>query len=162
MKHFMHPQTAILRKVHSTDPLSSPSPSSAKPRPYQKAKSAKENAPPFDPNSMAYDLKQSPATAVKLKSQLPPRPPSSNSLNMKLIMETVELWFTNLLQNHHLIIITTTSSSSQNVEEEKHSSASKSESFLELLTAILRKAHSTDPLSSPSPSSTALEPLLPI
>ncbi|GMY22146.1 serine/threonine-protein kinase ATG1a isoform X1 [Fagus crenata] len=89
MKHFMQPQTAILRKAHSTDPLSSPSPSSAKPRPYRKAKSTKENAPPSDPNSMAYDLKQSPATAAKLKSQLPPRLPSSNPLNRKLIMEAV-------------------------------------------------------------------------
>ncbi|GMY26993.1 isoform 2 of heparan-alpha-glucosaminide n-acetyltransferase [Fagus crenata] len=89
MKHLMQPQTAILRKAHSTDPLSSPSLSSAKPRPYRKAKSAKENVPPFDPNSMAYDSKQSPATAVKLKSQLPLRPPSLNPLNRKLIMETV-------------------------------------------------------------------------
>ena len=89
MKHFMQPQTAILRKAHSTDPLSSLSPSSAKPRPYRKAKSAKENALPSDPNSMAYDSKQSPATAAKLKSQLPPRLPSSIPLNMKLIMETV-------------------------------------------------------------------------
>ncbi|GMY36119.1 kinesin-like protein KIN-12B [Fagus crenata] len=38
---------------------------------------------------MAYDSKQSPATAAKLKSQLPSRPPSSNPLNRKLIMETV-------------------------------------------------------------------------
>ncbi|GMY38827.1 Kinesin-like protein KIN12B [Fagus crenata] len=89
MKHFMQPQTVILRKAHSTDPKSSSSLNSAKPRPYRKAKSAKENVPPSDPNSMAYDSKQSPATAVKLKSQLPPRPPSSNPLNRKLIMETV-------------------------------------------------------------------------
>uniref|UniRef100_A0A2N9GHP9 Uncharacterized protein n=1 Tax=Fagus sylvatica TaxID=28930 RepID=A0A2N9GHP9_FAGSY len=89
MKHFMQPQTAIMRKAHSTDPLSTPSPSSAKPRPYRKAKLAKENAPPSDPNSMAYDSKQSPAMAATLKSQLPPRPPSSNPLNRKLIMETV-------------------------------------------------------------------------
>ena len=89
MKHFMQLRTAILRKAHSTDLSLSPSPSSTKPRPYQKAKSVKENAPPSDPNSMAYDLKQSPATAMKLKSQLPPRPPSSNPLKKKLIMETV-------------------------------------------------------------------------
>ena len=69
MKHFMQPQTAILRKAHSTDPLSSPSLSSAKPRPYQKAKSTKENAPPSNPNSMAYDSKQSPAMAAKLKRE---------------------------------------------------------------------------------------------
>jgi kinesin family protein 15 len=89
MKHFMQPRNAILREAHSTEPSSSPSPSSAKPRPSRKAKSAKENAPPSDPNSMNYDSKQSPATAVKLKSQLPPRPPSSNPLKRKLIMETV-------------------------------------------------------------------------
>uniref|UniRef100_A0A2N9GEU8 K Homology domain-containing protein n=1 Tax=Fagus sylvatica TaxID=28930 RepID=A0A2N9GEU8_FAGSY len=69
MKHFMQPQTAILRKAHSTDPLSSPSLSSAKPRPYQKAKSTKENAPPSNTNSMAYDSKQSPAMAAKLKRE---------------------------------------------------------------------------------------------
>ncbi|GMY32137.1 kinesin-like protein KIN-12B [Fagus crenata] len=89
MKHFMQPRNAILREAHSTEPSSSPSPSPAKPRPSRKAKSAKENAPPSDPNSMNYDSKQSPATAVKLKSQLPPRPPSSNPLKRKLIMETV-------------------------------------------------------------------------
>jgi hypothetical protein len=89
VKHFMPPQTAILMEAHSRDPLSSPSSSSAKPRPYRKAKSAKENAPPSDPNSMAYDSKQSQATAAKLKSQLPPRPLSSNPLKRKLIMETV-------------------------------------------------------------------------
>uniref|UniRef100_A0A2N9FKW1 Uncharacterized protein n=1 Tax=Fagus sylvatica TaxID=28930 RepID=A0A2N9FKW1_FAGSY len=49
MKHFMQPQIVIRRKAHSTDPLSSPSPSSAKPMPYRKAKLAKENAPPSDP-----------------------------------------------------------------------------------------------------------------
>jgi hypothetical protein len=43
----------------------------------------------YDSNSMAYDSKQSPATAAKLKSQLPPRSPSSNPLIRKLIMETV-------------------------------------------------------------------------
>uniref|UniRef100_A0A2N9EP67 Uncharacterized protein n=1 Tax=Fagus sylvatica TaxID=28930 RepID=A0A2N9EP67_FAGSY len=68
MKHFMQPQTAILRKAHSTDPLSTLSPSLAKPRPYRKAKLAKENAPPSVPNSMAYDSKQSPAMAATLKS----------------------------------------------------------------------------------------------
>jgi hypothetical protein len=46
---------------------------------------AKENAPPSDPN-MPCDSKQSPA---KLKSPLPPRPPSSNPLKRKLSMETV-------------------------------------------------------------------------
>ncbi|XP_062164877.1 kinesin-like protein KIN-12B isoform X2 [Alnus glutinosa] len=85
MKHFMQPRNAILRETHSTDPPSSLSPSLSKPRPSRKPKSAKENAPPTDPN-MPCDSKQSPA---KLKSPLPPRPPSSNPLKRKLIMETV-------------------------------------------------------------------------
>ncbi|GMY19871.1 kinesin-like protein KIN-12B [Fagus crenata] len=55
MKHFMQPWNAILREAHSTNPSSSLSPSLAKPRPYRNAKSEKENAPPSDPNSMAYD-----------------------------------------------------------------------------------------------------------
>ncbi|KAB1213491.1 Kinesin-like protein KIN12B [Morella rubra] len=86
MKHFMQPRNPILRDMHSTEPPSSPSPSSAKPRPSRKSKSAKENAPPSDPNLLPCDSKQSPA---KLKSPLPPRPPSSNPLKRKLSMETV-------------------------------------------------------------------------
>ncbi|GMY37898.1 Kinesin-like protein KIN12B, partial [Fagus crenata] len=72
--------------LYSTDPSSSLSPSSTKPRPSWKAKSAKENAPPSDLSFMAYDSKQSPATAAKLKSQLPPRPPSLNPLKRKLLI----------------------------------------------------------------------------
>ncbi|KAG7995310.1 hypothetical protein I3843_01G102900 [Carya illinoinensis] len=86
MKHFMQPRNPILRETHSTDPPSSASPSSAKPRPSRKQKSAKENAPPSDPNVIQCDPKQSPA---KLKSPLPPRPPSSNPLKRKLSMETL-------------------------------------------------------------------------
>ncbi|KAE8022910.1 hypothetical protein FH972_008671 [Carpinus fangiana] len=85
MKHFMQPRNAILRETHSTDQPSSLSPSLAKPRPSRKPKSTKENAPPSDPN-LPHDSKQSPA---KFKSPLPPRPPSSNPLKRKLIMETV-------------------------------------------------------------------------
>ncbi|XP_022979663.1 kinesin-like protein KIN-12B isoform X1 [Cucurbita maxima] len=88
MKHFMQPRNAILRDTHAVDPpSSSPSPSGGiKGRPPRKPKSSKENAPPSDPNSMVLDPKPSPA---KLKSPLPPRPPSSNPLKRKLSMETV-------------------------------------------------------------------------
>ncbi|XP_035539114.1 kinesin-like protein KIN-12B [Juglans regia] len=86
MKHYMQPKNPILREMHSADLPSSPSPSSTKPRPSRKTISAKENALPPDPNFMQCDSKQSPA---KFKSPLPPRPPSSNPLKRKLIMETV-------------------------------------------------------------------------
>ncbi|KAG6664010.1 kinesin-like protein KIN-12B [Carya illinoinensis] len=86
MKHFMQPKNPILREMHSADLPSSPSPSSAKPRPSRKTISAKENALPPDPNFIQCDSKQSPAN---FKSPLPPRPPSSNPLKRKLIMETV-------------------------------------------------------------------------
>ncbi|KAF5452087.1 hypothetical protein F2P56_027121 [Juglans regia] len=88
MKHYMQPKNPILREMHSADLPSSPSPSSTKPRPSRKTISAKENALPPDPNFMQCDSKQSPA---KFKSPLPPRPPSSNPLKRKLIMETVNL-----------------------------------------------------------------------
>ncbi|KAH7521529.1 hypothetical protein FEM48_Zijuj07G0043200 [Ziziphus jujuba var. spinosa] len=84
MKHFMQPKNPILREMEP--PQSNPSP--AKPRPSRKQKSSKENAPPSDPNSLVSDSKHSPA-AVKLRSPLPPRPPSSNPLKRKLIVETV-------------------------------------------------------------------------
>lgn len=83
MKHSMPPKSAIFRENHSADLPLSPSPGFAKPRPSRKK--SKENAPPSDP-SVTYDSKQSPA---KLKSPLPPRPPSSNPLKRKLNMETV-------------------------------------------------------------------------
>lgn len=85
MKHFMQPRNAILRETELPPP-SNPSP--AKPKPSRKQKAAKENAPPSDPNSLLSDSKHSPA-AAKLKSPLPPRPPSSNPLKRKLSVETV-------------------------------------------------------------------------
>ncbi|KAK7845564.1 kinesin-like protein kin-12a [Quercus suber] len=88
MKHFMLPRNAILREANSADPASSPSPSSAKPRPSRKSKSAKENAPPFDLTSIPSESKPSPAMAAKLKSPLPPRPPPSNSHKRKLSFES--------------------------------------------------------------------------
>lgn len=48
---------------------------------------AKENAPPPDPNSLASDRSASPASAVKMRCALPPRPPSSNPLKRKLSAE---------------------------------------------------------------------------
>ncbi|KAB5569691.1 hypothetical protein DKX38_003484 [Salix brachista] len=58
------------------------------PSPSRRNKSSKENAPPPDPNSITSDLKHFPSPAsAKLKSPLPPRPPSSNPLKRKLIME---------------------------------------------------------------------------
>ncbi|KAI4317414.1 hypothetical protein L6164_025283 [Bauhinia variegata] len=89
MKHFMLPRNAILRENSSAELASSPSPGSAKPRSSRKPRSSKENDPPSDPNAMPSDSKPSPATAAKLKSPLPPRPPSSNPLKRKLNMEAV-------------------------------------------------------------------------
>ncbi|KAM6565329.1 hypothetical protein CsatA_024457 [Cannabis sativa] len=89
MKHFMQPRNNILRE---TEPPPSPNPSSttAKIRHPRKQKSSKENAPPYaDPNSLPPIPKPSPSAAAKLKSPLPPRPPSSNPLKRKLHMETV-------------------------------------------------------------------------
>ncbi|KAG6785287.1 hypothetical protein POTOM_011017 [Populus tomentosa] len=92
MKHFMLPRNPILREAAAHNEQS-PIPSSHKtkpsPSPSRRTKSSKENAPPPDPNSIASDLKHLPSPAsAKLKSPLPPRPPSSNPLKRKLSMET--------------------------------------------------------------------------
>ncbi|XP_027337873.1 kinesin-like protein KIN-12B [Abrus precatorius] len=81
MKHFMLPRNPILR---DTELPSSSSPSSAKSRPSRKHKSTKENDPPSDLNLIV----PSPSPA-KLKSPLPPRPPSSNPLKRKLSNDAV-------------------------------------------------------------------------
>ncbi|KAJ1426703.1 P-loop containing nucleoside triphosphate hydrolase, partial [Sesbania bispinosa] len=82
MKHFMLPRNPIARDAEL--PCSS-SPSSAKSRPSRKHKSSsKENDPPSDPNVFV----PSPSPA-KLKSPLPPRPPSSNPLKRKLAADTL-------------------------------------------------------------------------
>ncbi|KAG5222186.1 kinesin protein [Salix suchowensis] len=91
MKHFMLPRNPILREAAAHNEHS-PNPSSHKmkpsPSPSRRNKSSKENAPPPDPNSITSDLKHFPSPAsAKLKSPLPPRPPSSNPLKRKLIME---------------------------------------------------------------------------
>ncbi|KAK7311432.1 hypothetical protein RJT34_09570 [Clitoria ternatea] len=79
MKHFMLPRNPILR---DTELPCSSSPSSAKPRPSRKHKPSKENDPPSDPNLIT----PSPSPA-KMKTPLPPRPPSSNPLKRKLIAD---------------------------------------------------------------------------
>uniref|UniRef100_A0A1J3GK69 Kinesin-like protein KIN12B n=5 Tax=Noccaea caerulescens TaxID=107243 RepID=A0A1J3GK69_NOCCA len=81
MKHFMMPRNAVLRDIGE---LQSPSPSLTKSKSQRKLRSAKENAPPPDLNSMVPDSRSSPA---KMKSPLPPRPPSANPLKRKLIAE---------------------------------------------------------------------------
>ncbi|PPD89566.1 hypothetical protein GOBAR_DD13492 [Gossypium barbadense] len=62
---------------------SSPNPTPSKSK-RKHPKPSKENAPPPDPNSQP-----SPASTAKFKSQLPPRPPSSNPLKRKLYTETL-------------------------------------------------------------------------
>ncbi|KAK9076117.1 hypothetical protein SSX86_004450 [Deinandra increscens subsp. villosa] len=82
MKHFMQPRSPILRENTSDTP--SPNPSSMKQNRSnnRKHKSSKENAPP--PENAIPDPKPSPSVAGKLKSPLPPRPPSSNPLKRKI------------------------------------------------------------------------------
>lgn len=99
MKHFVQSRNAILREAHANgEPaLQSPNPSSnkLKPSPTQfssrRQKLYKENAPPSNLNSIPLpsDQKPSPSPAAKMKSPLPPRPPSFNPLKRKLNMETV-------------------------------------------------------------------------
>ncbi|OMO75912.1 hypothetical protein CCACVL1_15994 [Corchorus capsularis] len=85
MKHFMLPRNTVLREPIE-NLSSSPSATPSKSKSLRKQKSSKENAPPPDPNC-------SPAAAAtamaKIKSPLPPRPPSSNPLKRKLYAETL-------------------------------------------------------------------------
>ncbi|KAG2306772.1 hypothetical protein Bca4012_084258 [Brassica carinata] len=81
MKHFMMPRNAVLRDVGEPQ---SPNPSSSRSKHQRKARSAKENAPPPDLNTLPPDYKSSPA---KMKFPLPPRPPSANPLKRKLVAE---------------------------------------------------------------------------
>ncbi|CAA7012978.1 unnamed protein product [Microthlaspi erraticum] len=81
MKHFMMPRNAVLREIGEPQ---SPNPSLTKSKSQRKLRSAKENAPPPDLNSLLPDSRSSPA---KMKSPLPPRPPSANPLKRKLIAE---------------------------------------------------------------------------
>lgn len=77
----MMPRNAVVRDIGEPQ---SPNPSLTKSKSQRKTRSAKENAPPPDPNSLPPDYRSSPA---KLKSPLPPRPPSANPLKRKLIAE---------------------------------------------------------------------------
>ncbi|KAG4934658.1 hypothetical protein JHK85_049577 [Glycine max] len=79
MKRFMLPRNPLRDAAElPSSPSPTPTTSSAKPRPSsRKHKPSKENDPPSDPNLVT----PSPA---KLKSPLPPRPPSSNPLKRKL------------------------------------------------------------------------------
>ncbi|XVE84631.1 hypothetical protein DITRI_Ditri17bG0028200 [Diplodiscus trichospermus] len=81
MKHFMLPKTTVLREPMENPSSPNLTPSKSKRKP---PKSSKENAPPPDPNAQP-----SPATlTAKIKSPLPPRPPSSNPLKRKLYTES--------------------------------------------------------------------------
>ncbi|KAL5075978.1 hypothetical protein RYX36_014962 [Vicia faba] len=85
MKHFMLPRNPMARDTTELPSSSSPS-SSAKTRPSsRKHKPSKENDPPSDHNII---VPYSPSH-VKLKSPLPPRPPSSNPLKRKLALDAV-------------------------------------------------------------------------
>jgi kinesin family protein 15 len=82
MKHFMLPRNATAKDAAELPSSSSPS-SSAKSRPTpRKHSQTKENS---DPN---FTVTSSPSH-VKLKSPLPPRPPSSNPLKRKLALDTL-------------------------------------------------------------------------
>lgn len=99
MKHCALPRNAILRDndQQPVGPVHSPNPSSQKLKPSPPLQSSsrrhnsnKENASPSDLNPMLLsDQKPSSSPAVKLRSPLPPRPPSSNPLKRKLNMETL-------------------------------------------------------------------------
>ncbi|VFQ92301.1 unnamed protein product [Cuscuta campestris] len=93
MKSTMHPRSAILRENHEAL-AASPNPSSVKQLPKwstpplpnsssRKPRWSKENAPPPSPDPYA-----SPSAGAKLKSPLPPRPPNSNPLKRKLIVDS--------------------------------------------------------------------------
>ncbi|KAM7266294.1 hypothetical protein ACFE04_004191 [Oxalis oulophora] len=83
MKHFMLPRNTVLKdtqqqqlQTDSSSIMTTPNSGKSK-TPLRRTKSSKENAPP-DLNS-----------PLKMKSSLPPRPPSSNPLKRKLHLETV-------------------------------------------------------------------------
>ncbi|KAJ9555477.1 hypothetical protein OSB04_010091 [Centaurea solstitialis] len=89
MKHFMQPRNPILRENSVDTPPPSSNPSSIKQTKSsgRKQKSSKENAPPSDVNAIpdsSPSFTGKPSPVGKLKSPLPPRPPSSNPLKRKL------------------------------------------------------------------------------
>ncbi|GAB2295661.1 Belongs to the TRAFAC class myosin-kinesin ATPase super [Dionaea muscipula] len=85
------PRIPLSRETHpSADLLSPPIPNSQKTKTSRKHKVSKENSDPnslpdsFNPASPSVTGKQSPAGIAKIKSPLPPRPPSSLPLKRKL------------------------------------------------------------------------------
>ncbi|EXB66611.1 hypothetical protein L484_024907 [Morus notabilis] len=104
MKHFMQPRNTILRET-TIEFLASPNPSTAKPQLLRKRRGSKENAPssghresrraPRRPlrcrirNRCSRFQSTRRISAAKLKSPLPPQPPSSNPLKRKLSMERI-------------------------------------------------------------------------
>ncbi|KAI3923506.1 hypothetical protein MKW92_052359 [Papaver armeniacum] len=93
MKNYMLPKgSGILREISTQEQqLSSPNPKQRS----RKKTSSRENVSPSDLNSMVDYSSPSVTTAKtlssvgKMKSPLPPRPPSSNPLKRKLILESV-------------------------------------------------------------------------
>ncbi|KAI3961373.1 hypothetical protein MKW92_018205 [Papaver armeniacum] len=93
MKNYMLPKgSGILREINTQEQqLSSPNPKQRS----RKKTSSRENVSPSDLNSMVDYSSPSVTTAKtlssvgKMKSPLPPRPPSSNPLKRKLILESV-------------------------------------------------------------------------
>ena len=83
MKHFMLPRNRVLREPMEIPSSPNPTPSKSK---QKHKKYSKENAPPPDPN---YQPSPAATAMAKLKSPLPPRPPSSNPLKRKLYAETL-------------------------------------------------------------------------
>ncbi|CAN0898612.1 Kinesin-like protein KIN-12A [Linum grandiflorum] len=93
MKHFMLPRNPVLREASpnpSADSPTPPPPSSHKSKPNlspspsvppRRHKFSNENAPPPS------DLHSSPSPASKIRTHLPPKPPSSNPLKRKLAMD---------------------------------------------------------------------------
>ncbi|QHO24401.1 Kinesin-like proteinB [Arachis hypogaea] len=76
--HFMLPKNASLRDASAAELLKQ------RPSNSRKHKPSKENDPPSDPNIFAVAASDSKPSPAKLKSPLPPRPPSSNQLKRKL------------------------------------------------------------------------------
>ncbi|KAL7617395.1 hypothetical protein Lser_V15G02697 [Lactuca serriola] len=85
------PRSPILRETSFDMPPQNPSSMKQNRSSNRKQKSSKENAPPSNTNVIpdsshnpSFTGKPSPSVASKLKSLLPPRPPSSNPLKRKL------------------------------------------------------------------------------
>uniref|UniRef100_A0A7N0ZWY7 Kinesin motor domain-containing protein n=1 Tax=Kalanchoe fedtschenkoi TaxID=63787 RepID=A0A7N0ZWY7_KALFE len=94
MKHFMPAKAGVLREAEKASTPSTPVMKQRSVTPRKQKFSAKENAPPVDLNVLP-DQQCSPSVKYvspasgKLKSPLPPRPPNSNPLKRKLIMENL-------------------------------------------------------------------------